>query len=226
MTRYTLGVTASGRPITAYELRPTNIDAGQMRRLAVICRQHGDEPEATAAGAEFLFRFLTANTQRAIRWRQNVAVMLIPVANPDGAAYNRRLNGVGQDLNRDWGDSNTREVSAIAGLLGNWRPQLVVDVHQWVPGDSCQTPMAEASGGRLARTVASAMATAARARGYRLESRSYSTGGTLCHRYWGAQGVPGILLETIHRPGSPSARARAIGTSVVALQRALDVLGG
>jgi len=221
-----LTVTAGGRAVLALQIAPPDVPLRQLRRLVVICRQHGDEPETTAAGVEFIRQMLVSRTARALRLRRQVAVLIVPVANPDGAWRKRRHNGIGQDLNRDWGRGRSREVGALMELLAAWQPHLVVDVHQWVPGDNVQTPMAEASGGSLGRRAAAGMTLAARAGGFRLAYRTYGTGGTLCHRYWGGQGVPGILLETIHRPQSPRSRQIAIATSVLALQRALNQLAG
>jgi predicted deacylase len=164
--------------------------------------------------------------QPAFLLLRRVAILIVPVANPDGAWRKRRHNGLGQDLNRDWENGRSPEVSAMNSLVAAWQPHLVVDVHQWVPGDSTQTPMAEASGGFLGRRVASAMASAVRAKGMRLSYRTHGVGGSLCHRYWGARGIPAILLETVHRPNSPRQRQIAIQTTVIALQRALDILAG
>lgn len=219
-----LSITAQGRPVLAIEIKPVDTPAWQLRRLAVVCRQHGDEPETTAAAVEFIHQFLTLRTARAYRLRQQVALLIVPVANPDGARSKRRNNGVGQDLNRDWGRGHSREVSALMELITPWNPHLVVDVHQWVPGDSTQTPMAEACGGQLARSVAASMAQGARSAGLRLAFRTSGIGGALCHRYWAARGIPAILLETIHKPGSSHKRQIAVRTSVLALQRALDSL--
>ncbi len=221
-----LAQSSEGRFVWALEIRPQGTPQENFQRLAIVCRQHGDEPETTAAGAELIHQLLTSPTPRTARVLSRTAVLVIPVANPDGASRKQRHNALGQDLNRDWGRGRTREVSAIMYELQRWQPQLVVDVHQWVPGDAHQTPMAEASGGSLSRKAASAMTAAARKNGYWLAYRSQGGGGTLCNRHYGGKGVPAILLETIHHPDSPNRRNIAIQTSVVALQRALDLLAG
>lgn len=216
--------TAQGRYVWALEIRPQNVPLENLRRLAIICRQHGDEPETTAAGAALIYQLLQ-NTPRNRNLLNRVALFIVPVANPDGAARKKRHNALGQDLNRDWGRGGTREVSAIMYYLQSWQPHLVVDVHQWVPGDSTQTPMAEAAGGTLGRQAGRLMAQAARRKGYALSYRSRGVGGALLHQHYGWQrGIDAILLETVHRPNSPKQRQIAINTSVAALQRALEFL--
>jgi hypothetical protein len=110
------------------------------------------------------------------------------------------------------------------GVVNRWKPHLVVDVHQWVPGDASQTPMAEASGRRLARLAASRMTQAVRANGGQLNFRVQGGSSDLCHRYLESISVPSILLETRHRPGSVAMRTRSIRTTVTALQQTVDLL--
>jgi hypothetical protein len=209
-----LTVSAGGRAVLAIEIAPRATPIRSLRRMTVICRQHGDEPETTAAGVEFIHQLLTNQTPRAARLRREAAILIVPVANPDGAWRKRRRNSVGQDLNRDWGPGRSREVGALMKYLSAWKPQLVVDVHQWVPGDGVQTPIAEAAGGSKGRRAAAGMSLAARGAGFRLAYRSHGTGGALCHSYW----------ETVHRPYSTRQRQVAVKTSAIALQRALDHL--
>jgi hypothetical protein len=68
------------------------------------------------------------------------------------------------------------------------------------------------------------MTQVARANGDRLDFRLQGGGAALCHRYLGSRGVPSILLETVHRPGSVAMRDKSIRTSVTALQRTVDLL--
>jgi hypothetical protein len=221
---FRLTQTAQGRYVWGLEIRPQNVPLENLRRLAVICRQHGDEPETTAAGAELIYQLLQS-TPRNRNLLRRVALFIVPVTNPDGAARKKRHNALGQDLNRDWGQGQTREVSAIMYHLQSWQPHLVVDVHQWVPGDRTQTPMAEAAGGMLGRQAGKLMAQAARQRGYALSYRSRGVGGALLHQHYGwGRGISAILLETVHRPKSAKQRQVAINTSVAALQRALEFL--
>jgi hypothetical protein len=126
-------------------------------------------------------------------------------------------------MNRDWGKYKSVEVRALENWIGAWKPHLVVDVHQWLPFEKMPPPMAEASGGALAKKTAQAMAQNNASRGYWLAARSRWGLDTLCHRFWGQRfKTPSILLETRHRPGVPGARDVAIGTSLTALWSAAE----
>ena len=72
-----------------------------------------------------------------------VTVLVMPVANPDGLARKQRHNLRGVDLNRNFDAPNRRdndrfgltplsepESRAIAAVIGKWRPDLIVSVHQ------------------------------------------------------------------------------------------------
>lgn len=219
------GYSAEGRAISAVTIQDERIPIEQLTRIAVICRQHGDEPETSDAGDELIAR-LTSLVESDSWIASRIAVLIIPVANPDGAERMQRTNSLGQDLNRDWGKRSTLEIDAISSTLGEWRPELVIDVHQWVPGDSCQTPLAESTGGTLSARVVKAMCAACKGCGFRLAAARWSGGGdNLCHRYWGiSRFTPAILLETRHLPESPVARNTAIQTTLVAVMQAIRVM--
>jgi hypothetical protein len=219
-----LVVTGGGRPVMAVEIAPSGVPPAQVQRMVVICRQHGDEPETTAAGLEFMRQFLLSRTPRMQRMRRDVALLIVPVANPDGAWRKQRRNAQRHDLNRDWGRGRTREVVALTQLISAWKPHLLVDVHQWVPSDGAKLPMVEAAGGYISWSIAAGMSQAARSNGFKLAFRASRSSDTLCHRYWARAGVPSILLETTHNPRVARQRHVAIDTTIIALQRALDGL--
>jgi hypothetical protein len=128
-------------------------------------------------------------------------------------------------MNRDWGPFRTQEVRVIVNWIAAWKPHLLVDVHQWLPKDRQNAPMAEASGGALAKRTAARMAQNSARRGYALSARSRWGLDTLFHRFWGQRyRVPSILLETRHRPGVAGAREVAIGTSLAALWSAAETV--
>ena len=215
-----LGYTASGREIIALESTPES----PAKRMVVLCRQHGDEPETTLIGLKLLARYLSDSSPEGQTIRARVALTVIPVANPDGAARLTRCNSLNQDLNRDWITARTAEVAALRGLILQQRPDLVVDVHQWVPGDGVQMPMAESAGSRIAEGYSALMSRAAQRAGFRLADHETHQVDSLAHRYLTSQGIPAILVETVHIPGSKAQRHRAVGTSLAALQATLKRL--
>ncbi len=220
-----LGRTPGGRALIALQITPPNVAPQKLHRLVVLCRQHGNEPEASASGARFIREFLTSTDPKKQRIARKTALFIVPIANPDGAALYRRRTDAKIDMNRDWGRQKSPEVRLLTGWIAASKPNLVVDVHQWLPAEHQNEPMAEASGGPVARRTAQRMAMNSQARGYDLAARSRWGLDTLCHRYWGQRfGIPAILLESRHRPSVPGARAIAIGTSLTALWSAAETI--
>jgi len=106
-------------PALAASGRPTVLLIGQ---------QHGDEP----AGSEALLvvaRELTQGLLQPVLERINV--IIVPRANPDGAAAGQRVTAGGLDMNRDHLLLNTPEAQALARLTRDYRPTVVVDAHEY-----------------------------------------------------------------------------------------------
>jgi hypothetical protein len=224
--RRLIGTSSEGRPIFGLEVTPPGVSPWKLKRLAVLCRQHGDEPEATASGTRFLREWLETTDVARQQRTDRIALLLIPISNPDGAAVYRRRNSWNIDLNRDWTQPRSDEVRALSAAIRAFKPHLVVDVHQWLPRDHMPPPMAEASGGWMARKAAQAMSIANAQRGYYLAARSRWGAATLCHRFFGQRaGTPAILLESRHRPNVPGARDVAIQQTLAALWSAAAVIG-
>ena len=220
-----LGLSSQGRALWGMEIRPAAPLPNKLKRLAVICRQHGNEPEATASGTRFAAQFLAATTPEARALSRKIALLIVPIANPDGAARYQRRTAQNVDMNRDWGHNRSPEVRALTQMVKSWKPQLVIDNHQWLPFETMPPPMAEASGGTLARGVAHSMSESNAAHGYYLAARSRWGLDSLCHRFWGQRfGVPAVLLETRHRPSVQGARAQAIEQALSALWAATKTL--
>lgn len=122
--RIEAGRSQQGRPIEALHFsrgpgRPAVLLVGQ---------QHGDEP----AGAEALLvvaRQLAGGALAPVLER--VDVVVLPRANPDGAAAGQRYTADGTDLNRDHLLLATPEARALSGLLQAFEPVLVADLHEF-----------------------------------------------------------------------------------------------
>jgi hypothetical protein len=89
--------------------------------------QHGDEPEAPHAAAEFVSRFL----EETFRAAAHVGVLVN--ANPDGAIAGTRRNAQEIDLNRDHLLLSAPETAAVHAFVDSWKPDIVVDVHTYRP---------------------------------------------------------------------------------------------
>ena len=132
----TLGVSQAGEPIEALAFsRPPAAPAvaGSARRPGVVllAGQHGDEP----AGSEALIvvaQELAAGRMASVLDR--IDVFVLPRANPDGAAAFVRGAADGIDINRDHLLLQTPEARAIARLLVQVAPVVVLDLHEYPVG--------------------------------------------------------------------------------------------
>lgn len=129
-----LGMSQRGEPILgllvtrAAGTEPANLDTSGRPTVVLVGQQHGDEP----AGSEALLvisRELTHGLLEPLLDRINVVV--VPRANPDGAAVGTRVTANGVDMNRDHLLLNTPEARALAKVVNDYRPILVVDAHEY-----------------------------------------------------------------------------------------------
>lgn len=93
-----------------------------------IGQQHGDEP----AGSEALL--VAAQQLLQGPWSpvlDQINVILVPRANPDGAEEGERALANGIDLNRDHLLLRTPEARALARLVQDYRPMVIVDNHEY-----------------------------------------------------------------------------------------------
>jgi protein MpaA len=99
---------------------------------------HGNEPAGTP-----LVRRLAEHLKQNPLLLEGRMVVLLPVANPDGLAYNNRLNANGVDLNRNFATANRinnaefgrtalseHETRAIYQLIQQYNPDRIVSIHQ------------------------------------------------------------------------------------------------
>jgi hypothetical protein len=129
-----LGQSQSGVPLEALVLTrapatdPASLIASGKPTVMLVGQQHGDEP----AGSEALLvvaRELAQGLLEPLLERMNVIVL--PRANPDGAAVHRRVTANGVDMNRDHLLLRTPEARAVARLLRDYQPVVTVDSHEY-----------------------------------------------------------------------------------------------
>jgi murein peptide amidase A len=127
-----IGHSTRGRPIRAYVIG----DLHAIRTMLVVGCIHGNEP----AGIAIAHRLVTAAAPIP-----GLALWVVPVLNPDGAAADTRQNGRGVDLNRNFpyhwapltGYQNSGphalsepESRAAFKLITRIRPQITIWYHQ------------------------------------------------------------------------------------------------
>ena len=122
-----VGSSQTGVPLEALHLsRPA--PGGTHPTVLLVGQQHGDEPAGSEAllviAQELAHGRLTALLDR-------IDVVILPRANPDGAAANRRGTASGIDLNRDHLLLRTPEAQAQAQLVRDFNPVVVVDAHEF-----------------------------------------------------------------------------------------------
>jgi Zinc carboxypeptidase len=97
-------------------------------RVLLVGQQHGDEP----AGSEALLVIARELAQGSLAGLlDRIDVVILPRANPDGAAARRRGTASGIDANRDHLLLRTPEAQAQAQLVREFMPVVVVDAHEF-----------------------------------------------------------------------------------------------
>ena len=96
--------------------------------LWFIGLQHGNEP----AGGEATLALAARLPDGALKsYLDRVTVVVVPRANPDGAAAFTRSTGSGADLNRDHMLLALPESAALHAKLVELRPDVVIDAHEF-----------------------------------------------------------------------------------------------
>ncbi len=201
-----IGQSREGRALwLARVADPQGPPPARTARLFVLFRQHGDEPAPTEAALGLLRRVAAGRYHPP----DGVTLYLAPMVNPDGATLGTRENGARADLNRDWGVFAQPETRAVARAVRQIRPQVVVDAHNWDPGDPFNADCVEVSRDTktsLARAAQAMQAEAVGAlgdAGYSVSATTYGADADprLAHRWFAAQGIVSCLVET--HSGSP-----------------------
>lgn len=129
-----IGRSQRGEPLQALVLaRATGTDPAALLAtgrptVLLIGQQHGDEP----AGSEALLVMARELAQGLLLPQlSRINVVIVPRANPDGAASGQRATTGGLDMNRDHLLLNTPEARALAQLMRDYQPTVVVDAHEY-----------------------------------------------------------------------------------------------
>ena len=132
LKQYAIGRSVEQRPID-YSVIGRGGDT-----VLIIASIHGNE----SAGTPMLNHFIShlANNPSLLKGRR---VVILPMANPDGVAHNKRFNANGVDLNRNFAAENREnnqtngqyalsepESQVIEYLIGHFRPDRIVTYHQ------------------------------------------------------------------------------------------------
>lgn len=107
---------------------PAAVLASGKPTVLLVGQQHGNEP----AGSEALLVIASELAQGLLQpVLDRINVIIVPRANPDGGASDQRATSGGLDMNRDHLLLNTPEAQALAKLMRDYQPTVVVDAHEY-----------------------------------------------------------------------------------------------
>ncbi|MBC7719863.1 MAG: succinylglutamate desuccinylase/aspartoacylase family protein [Chitinophagaceae bacterium] len=128
------GSSQRGQTLEALVLtRASGTDAGALLAsgrptVLLVAQKHGNEP----AGSEALLVLSRELAQGLLLpLLERINVIIVPRANPDGAATDQRATANGLDMNRDHLLLKTPETQALAKLSREYQPAVVVDAHEY-----------------------------------------------------------------------------------------------
>lgn len=131
-----LARTAQDRPLNLVTLGAP-VGQGARKRdtptTLFVCSQHGNEPAGREAGLKLVRDLAVTRDPGLQRLLDEQTVLVVTAANPDGRAANTRANADGVDINRDHLALNTVEARVISGLVSQWAPSMVLDLHEYGP---------------------------------------------------------------------------------------------
>jgi hypothetical protein len=211
---------------------PVKDDLRHTFRVLVICRQHGDEPVSTETALAILHSFAVSPQRRLREVLGDTTLYIVPMANPDGADALKRENGVGADLNRDWGRFTQPETRAVYDAYRMIKPQAVLDMHSWTPDDSFQansievatpTGVADYSDMKAMSLQNEIITTAQQRSGLDVTAFEFGPGcdPTLAHRYFAKIGAVSMLVETASGWSTAGAMSARMALDETALRTVL-----
>jgi Zinc carboxypeptidase len=128
MTIRQIGASSEGRSINALAL------GSGKRKILMWSQMHGDEPTATMGIFDMLsyiaLRRSTAEVQKILA---DVALLIIPMLNPDGAERFQRRNAQGIDINRDASQLRSNEAKILKETRDTFSPEFGLNLHDQEP---------------------------------------------------------------------------------------------
>ncbi|BDI30424.1 hypothetical protein CCAX7_24750 [Capsulimonas corticalis] len=204
LTLASIGKSTHGKTLWLMRAGEPAVASEKTVRVLFLCRQHGDEPASTEAVLGLLSRLAHGKEPELRAQLRQTTFYFVPMVNPDGADANTRRNGVGADLNRDWGAFAQPETRAVHDVAQKLSPHVVIDAHNWDGDDPYNANCIEADRDReseiagAARETQSAAAMALSRLGFQINATAYGPQADprLAHRYFTSQNLVSLLVET------------------------------
>lgn len=126
---YTVGNSSEGRAIQVAQVTDPGSTIPMAERVVtfIFTQQHGNEPAGTPAALRLLDDLIENGTSLL----DNQILLLLPMANPDGATLNQRANQQGTDINRDHIALDTTEAGALHEVFNRWDVHVAMDHHEY-----------------------------------------------------------------------------------------------
>ena len=125
-----VGTSVLGKPIRLLRVGDPPPVTGSRAVVLITGTQHGNELGGREGILEFADYLSTTTDAGEISYLQTHGLLLMPTCNPDGVESVVRENASGLDTNRDHITLATPEARALATVLRDYRPALVVDLHE------------------------------------------------------------------------------------------------
>ncbi len=222
MVLSSLGRSVKGRNLWMVTLHDPSSEPG--KRIFYLCRQHGHEPASTEGALALINALVKADEDTPLAgYLKQATVIVVPMANPDGAEAFLRHNAHDVDINRDWLHRTQPETRALYAAISRLHPDLMTDQHELYPSDPRPdfTEAAQVGSGASAAIIAACDDAQAVVQGAMLAEGcpiachwiTDTHPARLAHRYGAiVVGVPTILFETNRLSGggrTVAARAAA-----------------
>ncbi|HOC24344.1 MAG TPA: DUF2817 domain-containing protein [bacterium] len=106
--------------------RPEQLDRSKPT-LFITAAKHGSEQSAKEAALLILRDFAVGELKPLL---ERVNLLIMPMVNPWGNYFDRRVNEIGLDMNRDHIKMESEGVQAIHRVFRAWMPEVTLDVHE------------------------------------------------------------------------------------------------
>ena len=130
-----LGSSQQGQPLHAVlatraaDAKPATLEASERPTVLLIGQQHGDAPATSEALLVVARELAPGGLLEPLL--EHIHVLVVPRANPDGAMAQQHSTANGIDLAHDHLLLQTPEAQALATLVRDYRPSVVLDLGEY-----------------------------------------------------------------------------------------------
>src|SRR5690606_25439664 len=202
-----VGHSVQGRPIRLVRVGSPPPEVTDRAGLLIVGLQHGHEPAGREAALRLVKDLAVTADPTMTAFLEDHGVLVMPTMNPDGFAAGQRENASGRDLNRDHIELTEPETRALAMVMQQSRPLLVLDLHETDRTYTADADVAFMGSGHVQThpdivAEAADLITAFKARGTTdgFSTADYQGTGNRENRLWDTAGLRhsvGVLVETL-----------------------------